>query len=81
MRHDRIQFRQLIAVGLDKCQLVLSNVVLEIDGLVLRHGGELPNALTHLLGIHMQAVGNDVGICQKIGRPMVSSAFRCRKTW
>ena len=64
MRHDRIQFRQLIAVGFDEGQFVRSDIVFQINWLVLRHGGEFSDALAHFFGIHMQTVSNDVRVRQ-----------------
>ena len=51
---------------LDESQFVGRDVVLEENWLVLRHGREFPNMLTDLAGIHVQALGDQVGISTEV---------------
>jgi hypothetical protein len=62
MRHDRVQFRKFVLVGFDKSQLILGDVVLEEDGLVLRHRDELADAFPHLFWVKVQALRDGVGV-------------------
>ena len=68
MRHDGFQLGQLVAVGFDEGLFVLRDVVLQVNRLVLRHGGESVDAIADLFGIHVQAFCNKVGVGTQVAR-------------
>src|SRR6266536_1335287 len=47
MRHNRIQLRKFVMVGIDKSQFVGGDVIFQVDGLVLRGGGEFLDSVSH----------------------------------
>ena len=60
--HDGIQFGQFVAVGFDESQFILSDVVFQKDGLILRHGGEVADAVSDFFGIEMQTLGDEARV-------------------
>ena len=68
VRHDGIQFRQLIAVRVDEGQFVGSDVFFKKNRLILRHGGEVANARPHFVGIEMQAFRNQIAVGIQVAR-------------
>ena len=65
---DRIEFRQFVAMRFDEGLLILSNVFLEKDRLVLRHGGEVADASSHFVRIQMQSLRDQVGVSIQVTR-------------
>ncbi len=66
MRHNGVQLRQFVAVSLDKGQLILRDVFLEINGLVLRSAGKFAQALPHFSGVKVQSLRDEIGVHGKI---------------
>ena len=49
-------------MGFDEGQFVGSDVILQVNRLVLRHGGELANALADIFRVQVQALGDQARI-------------------
>ena len=62
MRHDGVEFGQLVAVRFDEGQLVRGDVFLQINRGILGHAGEVADFVPDVGLLHVQALGNERGV-------------------